>query len=88
MDGRTVYDKELYKLARKVGEENNIKNQSKTAIAGGNDACKILTSAKGSRVIAVSLPSRYIHGASSVVKKDDIENTRKLLNKLLPKLYD
>lgn len=88
MDGRTVYDKELYKLARKVGEENNIPTQTKTAIAGGNDAGAIQTSAKGSRVIAVSLPSRYIHGASSVVKKDDIENTRKLLNKLLPKLYD
>jgi putative aminopeptidase FrvX len=88
MDGRTVYDKELYKLARKVSEENNIPTQTKTAIAGGNDAGAIQTSGKGSKVIAVSLPSRYIHGASSVVKKDDIENTRKLLNKLLPKLYD
>lgn len=85
---KNCYDKELYKLARKVGEENNIPTQTKTAIAGGNDAGAIQTSGKGSRVIAVSLPSRYIHGASSVVKKDDIENTRKLLNKLLPKLYD
>ena len=39
----------------------------------------IQTSGKGSRVIAVSLPCRYIHSASSVVKKSDLEETRKLL---------
>ena len=88
MDGRTVYDKDLYKLARKVADDNNIPAQTKTAIAGGNDAGAIQTSGKGSKVIAISLPSRYIHSSSSVVKSDDIENTRKLLNKLLPKLYD
>ena len=88
MDGRTVYDKDLYKLARKVANDNNIPAQTKTAIAGGNDAGSIQTSGKGSKVIAISLPSRYIHSSSSVVKSEDIENTRKLLNKLLPKLYD
>ena len=88
MDGRTVYDKTLYKLARKIADDNNIPAQTKTAIAGGNDAGSIQTSGKGSKVIAISLPSRYIHSSSSVVKSEDIENTRKLLNKLLPKLYD
>ena len=87
MDGRTVYDKTLYNLARKTADDNNIPAQTKTAIAGGNDAGSIQTSGKGSKVIAISLPSRYIHSSSSVVKSDDIENT-KLLNKLLPKLYD
>ena len=88
MDVRTVYDKTLYNLARKTADDNNIPAQTKTAIAGGNDAGSIQTSGKGSKVIAISLPSRYIHSSSSVVKSDDIENTRKLLNKLLPKLYD
>ncbi len=88
MDGRTVYDKELYRISRKVADDNNIPCQTKTAIAGGNDAGAIQTSGKGSRVIAISLASRYIHSASSVVKKSDIENTRKLLESLLPKLYD
>ena len=88
MDGRTVYDKTLYNLARKTADDNNIPAQTKTAIAGGNDAGSIQTSGKGSKVIAISLPSRYIHSSSSVVKSEDIENTRKLLNKLLPKLYD
>lgn len=88
MDGRTVYDKKLYNLAMKTAKDNNIRVQTKTAIAGGNDAGAVQTSGKGSRVAAISLPCRYIHSASSVVKKSDIEETRKLLNALLPKLYD
>ena len=88
MDGRTIYDKDLYNLAMSVAKDNGIKVQTKTAIAGGNDAGAIQTSGKGSRVMAISLPCRYIHSASSVVKADDINETRKLLKKLLPRLYD
>lgn len=88
MDGRTIYDKELYNLAMSVAKDNGIKIQTKTAIAGGNDAGAIQTSGRGSRVMAISLPCRYIHSASSVVKADDINETRKLLKELLPRLYD
>lgn len=88
MDGRTIYDKDLYSLAMSVAKDNGIKAQTKTAIAGGNDAGAIQTSGRGSRVMAISLPCRYIHSASSVVKADDINETRKLLKKLLPRLYD
>ena len=88
MDGRTIYDKDLYNHAMSVAKDNGIKVQTKTAIAGGNDAGAIQTSGKGSRVMAISLPCRYIHSASSVVKADDINETRKLLKKLLPRLYD
>lgn len=88
MDGRTIYDKELYRLAFDTANENSIKIQTKTAIAGGNDAGAIQTSGKGSRVIAISLPCRYIHSASNVVKSSDIDETRKLLSLLLTKIYD
>lgn len=88
MDGRTIYDKDLYNLAMTTAKENNIPCQTKTAIAGGNDAGAIQTSGKGSRVLAISVASRYIHSASSVVKASDIDNTRKLIKELLPKLYD
>lgn len=88
MDGRTIYDKNLYNLAMSVAKDNGIKVQTKTAIAGGNDAGAIQTSGRGSRVMAISLPCRYIHSASSVVKADDINETRKLLKELLPRLYD
>lgn len=88
MDGRTIYDKNLYQLAMQTAKENKINIQTKTAIAGGNDAGAVQTSGKGSRVMAISLPCRYIHSASSVVNEKDIEDTRKLLKVLLPKLYD
>ncbi len=88
MDGRTVYDSSLYKLAFKTAENNNITAQAKTAVAGGNDAGAVQTAAGGAKVLAISLPCRYIHSAASVVKKSDIEETRKLLFSLLPKLYD
>lgn len=88
MDNRTIYDRELYKLAMNTAEENNIPVQTKTAVAGGNDAGSIQTSGKGAKVMALSLPCRYIHSPSSVVKKSDIDNTRKLLKEILKKIYD
>lgn len=88
MDGRTIYDKDLYNLAMQTAKENDIPVQTKTAIAGGNDAGSIQTAAGGARVLAISLPTRYIHSGASIVKLSDIDATRKLLKELLPKLYD
>lgn len=88
MDGRTIYDKQIFDLAFEVAKENNIKIQTKTKIAGGNDAGTIQKSGAGCRVAAVSLPCRYIHSGSSVVKIGDIEETRRFLPLFLSKLYD
>lgn len=88
MDGRTIYDKQIFDLAFEVAKENNIKIQTKTKIAGGNDAGAIQKSGAGCRVAAVSLPCRYIHSGSSVVKIGDIEETRRFLLLFLNKLYD
>lgn len=88
MDGRTIYDKELYNLAMTTAKEKGIPVQTKTAIAGGNDAGAIQTASGGTRVLAISLPTRYIHSGASVVKKSDIEATKLLIKELLPKLYD
>ncbi len=88
MDGRAIYDKQIFDLAFEVAKENNIKIQTKTKIAGGNDAGTIQKSGAGCRVAAVSLPCRYIHSGSSVVKIGDIEETRRFLPLFLSKLYD
>lgn len=88
MDGRTIYDKQIFDLAFEVAKENNLKIQTKTKIAGGNDAGAIQKSGAGCRVAAVSLPCRYIHSGSSVVKIGDIEETRRFLPLFLNKLYD
>lgn len=88
MDGRTIYDKDLYNLAMNTAKENNIPVQTKTAIAGGNDAGAIQSASGGTRVLAISLPCRYIHSGASVVKKSDVDSTRNLIKELISKLYD
>lgn len=88
MDNRTIYDRELFELGFTVAKENNIPAQTKTAVAGGNDAGAIQTSGDGARVMAISLPTRYIHSGASVVKASDIDEARRLLKALLPKLTD
>ena len=88
MDGATIYDRALYRMARETADENGIPSQTKTAIAGGNDAGALQRAGQGSAALAVSLPCRYIHSGASVVQQSDIDATRALLAALLPKLYD
>lgn len=88
MDRSTVYNKELYKLAFEIAKENNIPCQTKTMIAGGNDAGAIHISRGGVKTLAVSIPCRYIHSPSCVANKDDIINSYKLVNLLLGKIYN
>lgn len=78
MDRGTVYDKGLYDLAFRLSRENRIPCQTKTIIAGGNDAAAIHKAAGGIKTIAVSVPCRYIHSPACVAKKEDIESVRSL----------
>lgn len=86
MDRATLYDRELYKRAFKIAENNNIPCQTKTVVAGGNDAGAIHKSAGGIKTVAVSLPCRYIHSGSSVCSLKDIESVEKLAKELLKDL--
>ena len=78
MDRGTVYDMELYKKAFEVAKANGIKCQTKTVVAGGNDAAAIHKSGAGVRTMAISVPTRYIHSPSSVAKLEDIESVKAL----------
>lgn len=83
MDRGTIYNKDLYKRAREIADKNNIPNQTKTVVAGGNDAAAIHKASGGINTIAVSLPCRYIHSASSVGSKRDMESVKMLVKALL-----
>lgn len=83
MDRGTVYDSELYKKAFEIAEKNGIGCQTKTVVAGGNNASAIHKAAGGIKTLAVSVPCRYIHSGSSVAKKEDIESTFELVKALL-----
>ncbi len=88
MDNATIYDSELYKLAFLTAKENNILCQTKTAIAGGNDAGAISQSRNGVKTISISLPCRYLHSACCVADEQDMDAILSLARKILPKLFE
>ncbi len=75
MDRATIYDRELYKAARSACDEKGIKNQTKTMVAGGNDSGAVHKAVGGIRTAALSVPTRYLHSAACVMKKEDIDST-------------
>ncbi|MBR0349945.1 MAG: M42 family peptidase [Clostridia bacterium] len=82
MDRRTIYPKELFDWAFELAETHGIKAQVKSLVAGGNNAGVIHKTAGGIRTITVSLPCRYLHSPSCVLKKEDIEESAKLIRVL------
>lgn len=83
MDRSTVYNRSLFKRAFELAEEKGILCQTKTTIAGGNDAGAIHKSGSGVYTLTVSLPCRYIHSATSVADLGDMENCKQMAYALL-----
>ena len=83
MDRGTIYTYDLYKKVRALADAHNIPNQTKEAVCGGNESRSLMTAAGGSEVLAISIPSRYLHSPACVADEKDIENTLELL-RLLP----
>lgn len=82
-DGKTVYDIDLYKRALHLAKKKEIPCQPKRGVSGGNESRFVQDAANGARVLAVSVPGRYIHSPSCVVDKRDIKNTTLLLEALV-----
>lgn len=68
MDRAAVYDRGYFDAAVNSG----IKCQVKRAVAGGNNSGAVHLSREGVRTLAISVPCRYIHSASSVADERDI----------------
>ena len=83
MDRSTSYDTKLYQRALALAQENRILCQTKTMIAGGNDAGAIHVSRGGVRTLAVSAPCRYIHSPVCVVKENDLVDMERLTRLLI-----
>lgn len=79
MDGATSYDREYYNAALNSG----IPAQSKTAVAGGNNAGAIHLSRGGVRTVALSVPCRYIHTSGSTCDMRDIIAVRDLTQHMI-----
>lgn len=83
MDNGAIFDRELYSLAMKTASENEIPVQTKTLIAGGNDSRSIHVSRGGVRTCAISVPCRYLHSPSCVIKESDFNAVKQLAEKML-----
>ncbi len=77
-DNTTIYDTGLVRLALDIGAAQGIPCQVKKRVSGGNDARVIQRSLEGVRVLALSLPTRYIHSASCVAAVSDYASLREL----------
>lgn len=83
MDRGTIYDKGLYQLAFSLAKEAGIPLQTKTMVAGGNDAGTVHRSGAGVKSLAVALPCRYLHTAGGVIDLRDYDSAKKMLSLLV-----
>ncbi len=83
MDNASIADRELFRLALRVAKEQGIAHQVKSAVSGGNDGGSIQRARGGIPVLVLSVPCRYIHSPSSVVKLSDVESQFQLAKALL-----
>ncbi len=79
MDRSTVYNIDLFDKAFEVSKEKNILCQTKTVVAGGNNAGAIHKSRGGVKTLTVSVPCRYLHSPCCVIKYSDAEESLKLI---------
>lgn len=82
MDRRTIYSKKLFDKAFELAERDSIKAQVKSMVAGGNNAGVIHKTAGGIKTLTVSMPCRYLHSPSCVLKIDDIRESERIIRAL------
>ena len=73
MDNASIADRALYRELMALADEKGIAHQVKRGATGGNDAGAYQRSKEGKRTCVLSVPCRYIHGPSSVVRLSDVE---------------
>ncbi len=83
MDGSSIANRDLFKKALEVGEKEGIACQVKASVSGGNDGGVIQRAREGIPVVVLSVPCRYIHSPSTVVKLSDVEAQFELCKALL-----
>lgn len=88
MDRRTIYSRELFDKAFELAKRDGIKAQVKSAVAGGNNAGVIHKTAGGIKTVTVSMPCRYLHSPSCVLKAEDITESERIIRALAEEFAD
>jgi putative aminopeptidase FrvX len=82
-DRSLIVPQRMVNKLKKWAEADNIPYQVKMPIYGGTDAGAIHLSGAGVLTGVLSVPCRYIHSSASVLSRDDLEHTFKLLLKFI-----
>lgn len=88
MDRTTIYDKALYRAAFAQAERLGIPCQTKTRIAGGNDAGAVHQTREGVRTLTISAPCRYLHTPFTVAQMSDMEQCLLLAENMLCVMHE
>ncbi len=86
MDGASIANRALFKKTLEVAEKEGVACQVKGSVTGGNDGGNIQRARGGIPVVVLSVPCRYIHSPSTVVKLSDVESQFELCRALLKNL--
>jgi putative aminopeptidase FrvX len=78
-DPSMVPNTKLLELVVRTAERMKIKHQKIVFDMGGTDAYMIHTYGRGVPTVTLSVPTRYIHSASSIIHRDDFDLTVKLV---------
>lgn len=82
-DRSTIYQRDFVDFAMNVAKKENISAQLKRYVSGGNDAGHIHKSTSGVKVLAISVPTRYLHSPACVASLDDYESVRDLCKSII-----
>ena len=83
MDGSSIANRALFRHTIDVAEKNGLSYHIKRSVSGGNDAGSIQRARAAVPTVVLSVPCRYIHSPSSVVKYSDVDSQLALVRALL-----
>lgn len=86
MDGASIANRNLFRQAVEVAEKNGLSYQVKRSVSGGNEGGAIQRARGGVPTVVLSVPCRYIHSPSSVIKYSDVDSQIALTKALLGSL--
>ncbi len=83
MDNASLAHRPLYEAILRTARENSIPHQIKRSVSGGNDSGAVQKAGAGVATCVLSVPCRYIHSPSSVVKESDVDAQYRLVHAFL-----
>jgi endoglucanase len=78
-DSGMIVPLKVLRMLVDAAEENKIPYQLETGLPGSTDAARILLTREGVPSGVISVPTRYIHSATSLLSLEDAENAVRLL---------